>query len=465
MIYLLWPNVSSAQDTLEVFEFEEFLQMVVANHPIVKQAELLSETARQEIRVASSAFEPVLESKYYRKSFKGSNYFSLWENNLRIPLWYGIDILAGYEHNGGPNINPEDITTNRGLTSVGLSIPLGQGLLIDERRSTLRQARLLDDIAEADQIKTINKFLLEAAKQYWDWTLAYELLRYNEEGLEFAEFRLEATREKALQGATPAVDTVEAEILVQDFAVDFEKARLAYNNASLVLSTFLWTENLEPLEIPDNVIPSTEGWDLEPIQTATLNRLLALASDNHPELATIGFKIQQLEIQRRYYQDLFLPKIKLNINVLQTGFAPPEVYSPQFIDDNHKVGISLVQPLFLRNVRGKRELYNVKIREASYDLLFTNQSILADIEAAFNDWQSLEDQIVFQEGKVRNYLILRDAELERFDLGTGTLFLINKRETSLVDSQIKLAELRAKYAKNKFYLEWAAGRIGILSDL
>jgi len=449
------------RDTVNVLEFREYLQLVVENHPIVRQTDLLSETARQEVRIARSAFDPVLESRYYRKSFKGSNYFSIWENTLRVPLWYGVDILAGYENNGGPNINPEDLTTAQGLTSVGLSIPLGQGLVIDERRATLQQARLLGDLAEAERVKTINKFLLEAAKQYWEWTLAYQRLNYNRQGLEFAEFRLSATREKALQGAAPAVDTVEAEILVQDFAVAYEKSRLAYQNAAVVLSTYLWTESLQPLEIPDNVIPSTRGWEIAPIRRDSLNSLLVQASDNHPELNKIDLKIRQLEIQRRYYADLFLPKIRLNINVLQTGFAPPEVYNPQFIDDNHKIKLKLVQPLFMRKVRGQRNLYEAKIEEANYDLLFTNQEILARVEASFNDWQSLEEQIAFQAGKVQNYRILLEAELERYERGTGTLFLINKRERKLVDSRIKLAELRAKYAKNKFYLQWAAGRVNI----
>lgn len=455
------PVSAQPRDTVNVLEFREYLQLVVENHPIVRQTDLLSETARQEVRIARSAFDPVLESRYYRKSFKGSNYFSIWENTLRVPLWYGVDILAGYENNGGPNINPEDLTTAQGLTSVGLSIPLGQGLIIDERRATLRQARLLGDLAEAERVKTINKFLLEAAKQYWDWTLAYERLNYNRQGLEFAEFRLTATREKARQGAAPTVDTVEAEILVQDFAVAYEKARLAYENAAVVLSTYLWSANLQPLEIPDNVIPSTRGWEIAPIRRDSLNSLLVQASDNHPELNKIDLKIRQLEIQRRYYADLFLPKIRLNINVLQTGFAPPEVYNPQFIDDNHKIKLKLVQPLFMRKVRGQRNLYDAKIQEANYDLLFTNQEILARVEASFNDWQSLEEQIAFQVGKVQNYQILIEAEIERYEQGTGTLFLINKRQSKLVDSQVKLAELRAKYAKNKFYLQWAAGRVAI----
>ena len=460
----LGPQAAFAQYDVKILEFNDFIRLVAANHPIARQAQLLSQSAREEIRVASSVFDPVLESQYYRKSFKGSNYFTLWENTLRIPLWYGVDVLAGYENNGGPLINPEDLTTESGLTSLGLSIPLGQGLLIDERRATLRQARLLNDISEAEQVKVINKLLLDAAKQYWDWALAFESLRFNEEGLEFAEFRLRATKEKAREGAIAAVDTVEAEVLVQDLAVAYEKASLSFNNASLVLSNYLWTENLAPLEIPENVVPSTEGWEVEPLQRDSLNRLLTLAAENHPELLTADLKLEQLEIQRRYYADLFLPKIKLNINILQTGFSAPEVYNPQFVDDNHKIKLTFVQPLFFRNVRGQRNLYEIKIQEANYDLLFARQEIAAQVEGAYNEWQSLENQINFQQGKVRNYRILRDAEAERFELGIGTLFLINERQTSLIDSQIKLAELRTKYAKNKFYLQWASGRILMMVD-
>lgn len=463
MALLLFGRPAAAQDTLEVLEFGEYLQFVATNHPVIGQTDLLSESALQEIRIARGAFEPVLESRYYKKSFKGSNYFSIWENQLRIPLWYGIDVLAGYENNGGPNINPEDLTTAQGLTSVGLSIPIGQGLVINERRATLQQARLMGEMAEVERVKLINKLLLEAAKQYWDWALAWQRLRFNQQGLEFARVRLQATKAKVQKGGYPAVDTVEAEVLVQDFAVEFEDAQLMYRNASLLLSRFLWTEDLKPLEIPENVVPSTEGWQIEPIARDSLNTLMDRAASNHPDLQKIDLKLQQLQVQRRYYADQVLPKLRVNLNVLQTGFAPPEAYDPRFIDDNHKIGIKLVQPLFLRNVRGQRDLYRAKIQQTDFDLVATTQEVLTEIEAAFNSWQALEEQIGYQQGKVRNYVILREAEVERLELGTGTLFMVNKRQTTLVKSRIKLAELRAKYAKNKFYLQWAAGRIATVS--
>ena len=121
------PQAAFAQYDVKILEFNDFIRLVAANHPIARQAQLLSQSAREEIRVASSVFDPVLESQYYRKSFKGSNYFTLWENTLRIPLWYGVDVLAGYENNGGPLINPEDLTTESGPDFIRFVYPAGAG--------------------------------------------------------------------------------------------------------------------------------------------------------------------------------------------------------------------------------------------------------------------------------------------------------------------------------------------------
>ena len=175
-LFLLILSVKSsfAQDSMKVLPLEDLFFQIATHHPVAKQANLLSEAARQEFRLSSAFFDPVLSSKYLNKSFKGNNYFDLWDSYLQIPIWYGADFKVGYEKNSGPNINPEDYTPSSGLSYLGISIPLGQGLIIDERRATIRQARLLKNLAEADKIKMINKLLLQAAKDYWDWMYCYK---------------------------------------------------------------------------------------------------------------------------------------------------------------------------------------------------------------------------------------------------------------------------------------------------
>ena len=71
----------------------------------------------------------------------------------------------------------------------------------------------------------------------------------------------------------------------------------------------------------------------------------------------------------------------------------------------------------------------------------------------------LEVYILRQEQLVQQSQVLLQAEQTRFEAGESSLFLTNSREMSLLSNEVKLYELRAKYAKNKIFLLWAAGRV------
>ncbi|WP_345071024.1 TolC family protein, partial [Hymenobacter fastidiosus] len=188
----------------------DLLTFVTLRHPVARQAGLLPERALQEVRFARGQFDPAATSKYYGKTFGGKDYFHDWDAQLRVPLWFGADVKAGFERGVGTFVNPESSTAPVGLSYVGLSVPLAQGLLIDERRAAVRQAQALQGLAEAERRGALNKLQLQAAKDYWDWTLSYqrqELLRQN---TELAAVRFRAVRERVRYGDLAAIDSVEA---------------------------------------------------------------------------------------------------------------------------------------------------------------------------------------------------------------------------------------------------------------
>jgi hypothetical protein len=50
-----------------------------------------------------------------------------------VPVWYGFEVQRRFLERGTANyINPENFTSPAGLSYIGLSLPLAQGLLIDE---------------------------------------------------------------------------------------------------------------------------------------------------------------------------------------------------------------------------------------------------------------------------------------------------------------------------------------------
>ncbi|MBC7486144.1 MAG: TolC family protein [Cytophagaceae bacterium] len=448
-----------AQDSIKVFSCEDFFDLVLKNHPIAQQASLLTESARQEIRTIRGAFDPKINSDLSQKQFQSKEYYTLWDSYLKIPTWAGIDIKAGYEKNTGGFVSNEHVTPSQGLAYLGLSLPIGQGLIIDERRSQLRQAQQLPVIAEAERIKVINKLLLQAAKDYWDWMFYYNKLVLYRKGYTMASTRYEAVKERAKLGDLASIDTVEAAMQMQSFQIMLALSELEYQNSSLILSNYLWTEDGQPLEITGKIKPSEE-FPPSGLSAETIESLIQRAKTSHPDILKLRAKINQLDVERRYRADKFKPKVLLEYNILQTGFpVNGEALNSSYLSNNYKFGASLSYPLFLRYERGKYQLTKLKIQDAGYELKQTNREIENNIQASANEWLATEKQVRFQESFVKNAEALRVGEQMRFENGESSVFLINARETALISSQVKLYEMRAKYAKSRVMLEWAAGAV------
>lgn len=455
-VFLL-PIISVA-DTTNVFLLSDFYKQILLYHPVVRQAGLLSEQAQQEIRLSRGNFDPKLVSKFYEKEFKGSHYFTTWDNALKIPTWFGIDIKAGFEKNTGEYVSRESVTPDNGLSYIGVSVPIGQGLLIDQRRATLQQAKLLERMAEASKVSMINKLLLEASKDYWDWAFYFQQWQLYNYGYDLAILRFNGVKERAEQGDLPAIDTIEAKIQMQTRAVMLKQAQLEYQNASLILSNYLWTVSDTPVEITDEVIPPDDISAEINLAHDSIDHLMDLAKRNHPELIKIDVKQEQLEIERRYLADKFKPKLNLEYNLLQQGFPVDEAaFDGAYFSNNYKFGFSFEYPIFLRQERGKFQINKLKQISTDFEQQQQGREIVNEIQTHYNTMLLLKDQIELQEEMLVNAIALRNGEQSLFENGESSLFLINSREMNLISSQIKLFELKTKYAKAKAYLAWAAG--------
>ncbi|RZK91114.1 MAG: transporter, partial [Pedobacter sp.] len=171
-------------DTANIFLLQDLEEIVFQNHPVMKQAALLSESARAGVIQSLGYFDPLLKAGFNRKVFGESEYYNRWDSELKIPLWLaGADLKVGYDRNVGDYTNPETRTSRAGLVGIGINIPLGQGFLIDSRRNTLRQAKVMVTYAEAERVKQINALWFEIVQDYWDWYEAYYQYRLISEGV------------------------------------------------------------------------------------------------------------------------------------------------------------------------------------------------------------------------------------------------------------------------------------------
>lgn len=459
LLLLAQPALAQGQaQEQKVLTLQQFHQVILQRHPVASQAALLSEQARQELRIARGTLDPVIASKVYRKEFGGKEYYTLWNNTLYVPLWFGPELKAGFEQNQGNYLNPENTTPTDGLSSVGISVPLGQGLLIDERRATIRQARLMQDIAEAERVKIINKLLLQSTKDYWDWLFNYQQVQLYREWVTLADFRLKAVRARAQEGDLASIDTVEALTEVQTRQLLLQEALLGFNNSRLLVANHLWAENETPLELKENTVPSVLGSEISTLSKADLDQLLEKARNNHPDLRKLTLKGEQLQIEQRFARDKLKPKLNVEYKLLQGDFyMRPHVWDNQFIGDNYTLGLSFSLPLYLRQERGKLQLTKVKQQTNALELALATREVENNLLAAYNEWLALEEQIRLQQLMVANANTLRNGEATRFENGESSLFLVNSRELKLLEAQVKLYNLQAKYAKARTFLYWSAG--------
>ena len=85
---------SFAQQTLSL---EEFLRLVRTYHPVAKQAALGVELAKAEVTSARGAFDPRFSNGTSRKEFDGLLYYDHQISEVKIPTWFGVDVVAGVE--------------------------------------------------------------------------------------------------------------------------------------------------------------------------------------------------------------------------------------------------------------------------------------------------------------------------------------------------------------------------------
>ena len=445
-------------DTARVFSLQDLAQLVYANHPIVKQAALLSAEAQSQVLQARGGFDPKLGSDFHRKTFGGTDYYNNWSNELKVPLWPGgIDLKAGYDRFVGTYVNPETHTPQNGLAGVGLSVPIGQGLLIDARRSTLRQAKIMVTAAEADRVKQINEVWLQAAKDYWSWYYTFQQAALIREGVALADRRFQGVARRAQIGDQAPIDSVEAQITVQDRQVQATQLQVDLQNARLVLSNHLWNAQGQPMELPAYAAPQRPVADT--VGRQEYQRLADLAAAQHPTLVKLGAKISQLGIEERYRRELLKPKLNVSgLLISQGNFYSNEVPSYyNFGFDNYKLGVDFAFPLFLRAERGKLQYARIQVQEANLERQQSQRTIATQVNTVYNTLKAYERQLVLQAQTIANQRILLRAELQKFELGESTVFLINARETKLIDLRIKQESLRASYEKARAELYYYAG--------
>jgi outer membrane protein TolC len=456
-------NATAQRDSIYTLTLDEFIQRVEKNHPIAKQAQLQIERGESNMRLAKGALDPKLEAGIDQKYYDETTYYSTTTGGIKIPTRSPISFKAGYELNDGKYLNPIYTVPQDGLYNAGVSLPLLQGLMTDERRTAIRQAEAFQDFTEAERQKILNSLLYEAYGAYWNWWSSVEKTNITVELIDLASTRFEAIKQRAIAGDRPFIDTVEAYLQVQLRQQQYIDALITETKARYFLSSFLWTDASDDKEsvgliIAENTTP-TEPLGLWPDSVIALDskQLYEIIDQNHPELRAYDAKIAQLVFEERWKREKLKPKLDLEYNALAENFNTAG--DQGFSTNNYKWGMTFSFPIFLREARGDLQITRIKISESTYERELKTTELANKAQAAFLNFSQLQNQFNIVNQNVNNYRLLLDAERTRFFNGESSLFLVNQREVSLADAQMKRIDIQSKLEMTIAEARYQIGKI------
>lgn len=442
LILLFFSVINNyAQDASKEFSFEEYLGYVKKFHPLVKQADLKISEAQAKLMKARGAFDPKIEADFSKKQYTDKNYYSIFNGSFKVPTWYGVEIKAAFDNNEGIYLNPQNTVPNSGLTSLGISVPIGQGLWINDRMSDLRKAKIYQNLNKAERDIAITNIIYEAALSYIHWKRSYDEVQLYENYLKNATIRYDGVIKLIEQGDKAGIDSIEAGITVKTRKLNLENSQLKLIKSKLELSNFMWTENNIPLEIDDSLFPD-KNMEKTILNTLNIDDFSLVNIENHPKLNALQSKIDILNIERKLQANSLLPKLDVSYNYL----SEPSAFENYRFED-YKIGVNFSFPLFLRKERANLKLAKLKVQDTELSLNFEKENLTNKIEAQKQEIESYKKQRIINNELVNDYNAMLTAEERLFQMGESSLFLINTRENKLVSTQLENIVLENSFLK------------------
>jgi outer membrane protein TolC len=324
---------------------------------------------------------------------------------------------------------------------LGINIPLGQGLFINQRMADLRKAKIQIQLSQAERRLQAIEVLYNASLAYFNWKRNYNEVQLYTEYLNNAEIRFKGITSLIKNGDKPQIDSVEAGIVLKNRRLNLEESQLKLIKAKLELSNYLWLDNNIPLELQDNIIPEF-NLDKSIEETLKINELLVstISIENHPKINAIQNKLDILEVERKLKANSLLPKVDIGYHYLS---EPNYWNSTNF--NNYKIGMNFNFPIFLRKERGALQLTKFKIQDTRLSLELERVQLKNKINAQQTEIKSIDRQRKIIIDLVKDNSTMLQSEERLFSFGESSIFLLNSRENNLVIAQLSQLNLENRF--------------------
>jgi outer membrane protein TolC len=426
------------------FSKDDLIAVVKKFHPVARQAMIDVKIADANMTAQKGLFDPVLNLSNSSKEYENINYYNQESTALKIPAWYGIDVVAGRERLTGDRLNPEE--TKGAFNYIGVDVPLIENFIIDKRKAVINQARLIKNETEAGLKIILNDLLYEAIISYWQWWEQHEILQVVQSSLITAEKRFSMVKNAGSIGERPAIDTIEAQSQLQSLQQKESEVLMNIAKSRIQLSLYLWSENGTAYDLPEDAIPQAMEKDIIRLDS------LEASVQSHPEIAWYDIKLKYLQIERKLKLQALLPGVDLRYRHLQNDAYP--LFNNT---NNYRLSVGLSIPLRLSEARGNFSAAKLKISQALIGRDNKMLQLQNKVNQYYAEWVQVIKQLAIQKGLVSNFSVLLKGEETLFFNGESSMFMVNARELKKLEALEKQVMLQAKIQRSAAALKWSSG--------
>jgi outer membrane protein TolC len=414
----------------------------------IADAELLAALGKFDLKIkAGAAFD---RFGYY----ENQTFYAGVEQPLRT---LGADLYGGYRLGRGdfPTYEGKLETRSDGEWKGGIVVPLFRDRRIDQRRADVLRADIGRAIAKLsiDQQKLLVNQL--ATRRYYDWLAAGQRFKVAQGLLDLAVTREKILKDAAEAGQIPTIEVTENTRQILQRKSTVVETRRGLELAAIDLSLFYRDSNGSPRLPRAEQLPPTFP-DVQPLDDSKVDEDIQTALMRRPEIQRFIEQRKQADVDAQVFRNERLPVVDLNMgfSVAQGTVTRNTLRGPEEL-----LGALIFDlPLQRRTATGKLRSTEAKISQLEQRERFQRDQVVAEVRDAASALRAALDRVDFLRGEVRVARELEQAERDRFQLGDGTLFIVNLREASTAEAEVRLVSAINDYFRAVALYEQAIAR-------
>lgn len=435
----------------------QVLQSVEIHYPPLLAALQDKVLASADLLAAESRFDLAVRGGYDGSSLGGYPN-DTYRASVERPIEFnGMSLTGGYQLGQGSfaSYDGKRQTDSAGEFRTGFRAPLLRDRSIDSRRAELYKAVIGRKIADLGVDQQRLAIVQMATRRYYDWMAAGRRLGVAESVLKVAEERDQQLKDAASIGLIPRIDVTDNKRAILARRNQVIEARRALELAAIDLSLFYRDANGQPSLVSPDLLPP----DFPALKDLTEQRLaddVELALKRRPEVRRFAAQKEQVEIDRKLARNQLLPNIDLALSYSRNAGDRIVRRGPDELQASLIFDLSVQR----RQAKSRDLAAGARIRQFDERERFARDQVAAEVQDAYSAVRAAYGRAQVQRQELEVARELEEAERARFQLGDGTLFLVNLREQATFDTAI-----RELSATNEYFRAWALYEYAIAEAL